>query len=78
LNSDGNIITLFLCDCFNNTLLSVRTISIPSESAGRIRTILEKQRKTYENALQTQKQIEKTMDTIITADMIKKTTMRKI
>jgi hypothetical protein len=75
LNRKEREVTILLCDCYKNTILDTRKITLQATPADQIRKVLLGQERSYPNAIQVQKQIEKIMDTTLTEDMLKEITL---
>jgi hypothetical protein len=77
LQSKGKIIRLYLIDGNTNHLKGMRMISVNENLADYIRDICEEQYRNYQNAQETDAKIDKIIDSISTAEMIKRTKMLK-
>jgi len=76
LNSDANIINLFLVDAITGTLEAMRMISIPKTMSGRIRDICEEQ--SSRASAETDRLIQATLAGISTTFMIKNAEIKYI
>ncbi len=75
INSESNVVSMYLCDCNTGILYGMRTIGISQSAANYIRDTLEKQDETYDNANEVDAMINKVMDSYTTNDMMKKAKM---
>lgn len=75
LNSDSNVINLYLVDCNTKILYGMRMIGIQPKVADELRDILERQDEKYENWQAVEAMTTRIMDTYTTADMMKNTKM---
>ena len=78
LNTEGNVINLFLIDAGTNILKAMRMISVPRNVAEGLKDILEEQTHRYDNRDQVEKRIAEIQHTISTDNMISRTKMYKI
>jgi hypothetical protein len=73
LNSESNIINLYLIDAQTNTLLAMRMIGTRTEYAEGIRDILDNQLEKYENKEQVDFMLQSILSAFPTEDMLAKT-----
>jgi hypothetical protein len=77
LKSQSKIIRLYLIEGNTNNLVGMRMISINENAANYIRDICEEQYQNYQSIREVDAKIDKIIDSISTAEMIKKTKMLK-
>ena len=77
LKSEGKIIRLYLIEGNTNVLKGMRMISINENAANYIRDICEEQHQNYQSLQEADAKVCKILDSISTAEMIKRTKMLK-
>ena len=77
LQSEGKIIRLYLIEGNTNTLKGMRMISINENATNYIRDIYEEQHQNYQSLQEADAKVCKILDSVSTAEMIKRTKMLK-
>ena len=75
LNSESNIVNMFLIDARSNILLAARMISVQHSFAEKLRDILEEQANSYDSQQAVEGKIMVIQHTFSTADMIPRANM---